>query len=145
MAKIEFNVAIDNVTGALDSEHKLVCRRKHIRDTNGIVVYTCKPEAYMVQNKRDYTYKPPKGAELAHLQRFGNAAKQTTALLHAYKFPNTATPEQLELIEQFRRRFQAQINGPADLQAPLDSEGHPKHYYRFDNFVRAMIYQELKN
>ena len=65
--------------------------------------------------------------------------------MQAYKFPDTATEEQRELLEQYRRRFQAQLNGKPDPQAPLDPQGRQKYYFRFDNFVRAMIYQELKN
>lgn len=145
MANMDFNVAIDDVTGALDSDHKLIVRQKHLRDTNGVVIHTCKREAYLRSNKRDYKHTPPQGAELAHLNHFGQAAKQTTALLQAYKFPATATPEERDLIEQFRLRFLAQIKGAADQQAPLDKNGKPKHYYRFDNFVRAMIYQELNS
>ena len=47
-------------------------------------------------------------------------------------------------LENYRRRFESQLKGQPDPQAPLDKEGKPKHYFRFDNFIRAMIYQELK-
>ena len=84
------------------------------------------------------------GAELAHLQHFGEAAKRTTVLMAAYKFPETASDEQRELLENYRRRFEAQLKGAPDPQAPLDKSGKRKYYFRFDNFIRAMIYQELK-
>lgn len=133
------------MTGALDSNHKFIQRQKHLHDTFGIEVYTCPTEAYIVANPRDYKRNPPTGAELAHLQHFGEAAKRTTALLGALKSDTEPTGEQLERLDNYRQRFQAQLRKHADPQAPLDCNGKPKRYYRFDNFVRAMIYQEMKN
>ena len=145
MAKIHYSSGIDLTTGALDSEHRLITRQKHLHDSKGKLTKECAPEVYLQRNKRDYTQTPPQGNELAHLQHFGEAAKRTTALIHAYKFPDTASDEQRELLEQFRRRFESQLDGNPDPQAPLNKEGKQKHYYRFDNFIRAMIYQELKS
>jgi len=145
MAKVDFSAGIDSATGALDSNHELITRQKHLHGPDGKITKECKHESYYQMNKRDYKHNPPIGAELAHLQHFGEAAKRTTVLIHAYKFPYTATNEQRDLIEQFRRRFQAQLEGHADPQAPFEKDGKQRHYYRFDNFMRAMIYQELKN
>ena len=145
MAKIIYSAGIDLTTGALDSDHKLITRQKHLHDTKGSVSKECEPEVYLQRNKRDYKNCPPQGAELAHLQHFGEAAKRTTALIYAYKFPDTASDEQRQLLEQFRRRFESQLKGTPDPQAPLDKEGRQKRYFRFDNFIRAMIYQELKS
>lgn len=145
MAKISYSPGIDLTTGALDTGHELITRQKHLHDTNGTLTKECKPEVYLWKHKRDYTQTPPTGAELAHLQHFGEAAKRTTVLIQAYKFPDTASEEQRTLLDQLRRRFEAQLKGNPDLQAPLDKQGKQKHYYRFDNFIRAMIYQELKN
>jgi hypothetical protein len=39
---------------------------------------------------------------------------------------------------------QKHLHAP-NLQALLDKEGRQKHYFRFDNFIRAMLYQELKS
>lgn len=145
MAEVFYSPGIEYTLGALDSGHKLITRRKHLHDTRGAITKVCKPEIYLQRNKRDYKHNPPKGAELAHLHRFGEAAKRTTALIYAYKFPDTATEEQRALLEQFRRRFEAQLKGAPDPQAPLNKEGKQKYYFRFDNFIRAMIYQELKS
>ena len=144
MAKVYYSPGIEHTTGALDSEHKLITRKKHLHGTDGALTKECHPEAYLQRNKRDYKHCPPKGGELAHLQHFGEAAKRTTALIYAYKFPDTASDEQRELLEQYRRRFESQLKGAPDPQAPLNKEGKQKHYFRFDNFIRAMIYQELK-
>ncbi len=145
MAKIHYSPGIDHTQGALDSIHQLVTRQKHLHDTAGSITKECDPEVYLQKRKRNYSQKPPKGAELAHLQHFGEAAKRTTALIYAYKFPETASEEERNLLEQYRRRFQAQLNGKPDPQAPFGKDGKQKHYFRFDNFIRAMIYQELKH
>ena len=145
MAKISYSPGIDLITGALDTKHQLVMRQKHLHDTTGKLTKECDAEVYLQKNKRDYEQTPPRGNELAHLQHFGEAAKRTTALIHAYKFPDTASEEQRALLEEYRRRFEAQLKGEADPHAPLNKEGKRKHYFRFDNFIRAMIYQELKS
>lgn len=144
MAKIFYSAGIDYTTGALDSDHKLITRIKHLHDTNGSLTKACEQEAYLQKHKRNYRHTPPKGNELAHLQHFGEAAKRTTALIYAYKFPDTASDEQRALLDQYRLRFESQLQGKPDPQAPLDKSGRQKYYFRFDNFIRAMIYQELK-
>ena len=146
MAKIHFSPGIDKTTGALDGPgHELITRQKHLHAPNGSLTKECAVEAYLQKHKRNYKQNPPKGNELAHLQHFGEAAKRTTALIYAYKFPETATDEQRALLGQFRRRFESQLKGKPDIQAPLDKTSKQKHYFRFDNFIRAMIYQELKS
>ena len=146
MAKVFYSPGIEKTTGALDgTKHELITRQKHLHAPDGSLSKECEVEAYLQKRKRDYKYNPPRGNELAHLQHFGEASKLTTALIYAYKFPDTATEEQRTQLEQFRLRFEAQLKGPADLQAPLDKTGKQKHYFRFDNFIRAMIYQELKS
>ena len=146
MAKIHYSPGIQKTTGALDSpDHEFITRQKHLHAPDGSLSKECAVEVYLQKHKRNYKQNPPRGNELAHLQHFGEAAKQTTALIYAYKFPDTASDEQRALLENFRRRFEAQLKGKPDLQAPFDKTGKQKHYFRFDNFIRAMIYQELKN
>ena len=145
MGKVHYSAGIDYVTGALDTKHELVARLKHLHDTNGALTKTCAPEIYLQKHKRNYDQTPPQGNELAHLQHFGEAAKRTTTLIYAYKFPDTASDEQRALLDQYRLRFESQLNVAPDPQAPLDKSGKQKHYFRFDNFIRAMIYQELKS
>ena len=145
MAKVEFSAGIDLILGALDTKHQLIMRQKHLHDTKGTLTKECDVEVYLWKHKRDYSQTPPQGNELAHLQHFGEAAKRTTALIHAYKFPDTASDEQRALLDEYRRRFESQLKGAPDPQAPTDKSGKQKHYFRFDNFIRAMIYQELKS
>ena len=145
MGKVHYSTGIDYVVGALDTKHELIARLKHLHDANGVLTKTCDPEIYLQKHKRNYEQTPPRGAELAHLQHFGEAAKRTTALIYAYKFPDKAPDEQCALLDQYRLRFESQLKGAPDPQAPLDKKGKQKHYFRFDNFIRAMIYQELKS
>lgn len=146
MAKVFYSPGIDLVLGALDPKHELINRQKHLHNPDGSVSKTCKPEIYLWREKRNYELKPPKGAELAHLQHFGEAAKRTKLLIYAYKFPETASDEQRQLLEQYRLRYESQRKGAPDPQAPVDKKtGKQKYYFRFDNFIRAMIYQELKS
>ena len=145
MGKVHYSTGIDYVVGALDTKHELIARLKHLHDANGVLTKTCDPEIYLQKHKRNYEQTPPRGNELAHLQHFGEAAKRTTALIYAYKFPDTASEEQRTLLDQYRLRFESQLKGAPDPQASIDKKGKPKHYFRFDNFIRAMIYQELKS
>lgn len=145
MAKVTYSAGIDLTTGALDTRHELITRVKHLHDTRGAITKQCDPEVYLQKHKRDYKQTPPQGNELAHLQHFGEAAKRTTALIYAYKFPDTASEEQRALLDEYRRRFELQLKGAPDPQAPTDKSGKQKYYFRFDNFIRAMIYQELKS
>ena len=145
MARIHYSPGIELTTGALDSDHELITRQKHLRDLKGAVSKECAPEVYLQKHKRNYDYTPPKGAELAHLQHFGDAAKRTTALMQAFRNPDQASEQERALVQQYLNRFQLQLKGPADPQAPTNTDGKQKRYYRFDNFVRAMIFQELKN
>ena len=146
MAKIHYSPGIEITTGALDGpRHEFITRQKHLHAPDGSLSKECAVEAYLQKHKRDYKNNPPRGNELAHLQHFGEAAKRTTALVYAYKFPDTASDEQRVLLEQYRRRFESQLKGAPDPQAPNDKTGRQKHYFRFDNFIRAMIYQELKS
>ena len=62
MAKILYEIPVDNMTGALDSNHRFIQRQKHLHDTSGIEVHTCPTEAYIVANPRDYKRNPPTGA-----------------------------------------------------------------------------------
>ena len=47
MAQISYSPGISLTTGALDSEHKLITRHKHLHGPNGAVTKECKPEVYL--------------------------------------------------------------------------------------------------
>jgi hypothetical protein len=108
------------------------------RDDNGRVVFEGQQEAYAVRHPRDFKRNPPKGEELAHHNRWRQACKQAHDEIN--------DPQRRDY---WLKRFYAQIPGgrgaKADPQAPIDRTTHAyKRYGRFDAFVRAMIYLELK-
>jgi hypothetical protein len=57
MGKIHFSVGIDKVIGALDSDHKLIIRQKHLHDPRGVITKECALEGYLQEHKRDYKHK----------------------------------------------------------------------------------------
>ena len=59
MAQVIYSPGIEIIKGALDTEHKLINRQKHLHDTVGTLTKECKPEIYLQRNKRDYTQTPP--------------------------------------------------------------------------------------
>lgn len=144
MAIVNYESPVRHLTGEL-SKGGMVCRRKMYRNERGGVVREGRPEVYIVRKPRDYKKNPPRGAEQAHLQLFGEAARRTTALLRALDPASSPTAEQLAELEAYRSRFLSQLTHAADPNAPLDRTGTPKRYSRFDNFVRAMIYQSLRS
>lgn len=149
------------------SKDGTIFRQKKYRSPAGAVLHTCVQEAYVVDYPRDFKKKPPKGAELANMNRFGEAHRRSLALLKAGKL----TPDELaalpaderETAEQLRAqlaayqvRFEKQFNGTPDPQAPLLPKSSPdydpryafmpqhRRYYSFPSFLRAMISMELK-
>jgi len=141
MGKATFTAAFDHITGTVDSDHKLILRQKHLHAPNGKVLKTCEPEAYFQMHKRDYKHNPAVGAELANMQRFGDAARRTKELFDAVK-AGTATEEQLRLMAEYKARYMAQLEGQPDPEAPIGKDGKQKWYMRFDNFVRTMMSQK---
>ena len=138
MGKVGFTAAFKHITGTVDSDHKLILRQKHIHAPNGKVTKTCDTEAYYQMHKRDFKHNPAVGAELANMQRFGDAARRTKELFDAVK-GGTATKEQLRLMADYKARFMAQLDGKPDAEAPIDKDGKQRYYARFDNFVRTMM------
>ena len=142
MGKIEFDAPVRTIRGQFTKDG-MISRTKKFRNEKGTVIYESEAESYKIQHPRDYTKKPATGAELAHQQMFGEAAKSTTEIMKAADPANHPTPQQVQLLQDYKQRFEAQLQGAADEDAPLDDKGAKKHYYRLDNFIRAMIYQIL--
>ena len=148
------------------SKKGVIFRQKKYRSESGAVLHTCVQEAYKVDSPRDFRKNPPKGAELANMQRFGEAHRRSLALLKAGQL----TPDELaalpdaerEAAEQlraqlaaYRTRFEKQFNGTPDPQAPLlpkssqdynpnSSKPQRRRYYSLASFLRAIIFMELK-
>ena len=145
MAEVIYQDPIKEIKGAI-AKHGVINRRKVYRDEKGRVIHEGTPEAYRVKHPRDWDKNPPQGEELKKINRFREACHRTTAILRAADPANQPTMEELALYESYNDRFQKQLKRKADPAAPIDPKtGKPKHYYRLDNFIRAMIYQELKS
>lgn len=161
MAKTVLEHPIDEIHGAL-TKKGIVNRRKKYRDSNGRIIHEGVQEGYAVCNPRDYKKKPPRGAELAHLNLFRQASLITKEILNADNpeetpavtiFPPRPTflskAEAQAMLADYRRRYQAQLPATRgthpDPQAPINKTTYaPKRYSRLDNFIRSMVYQSLK-
>jgi len=165
MAQAKLESPVAELHGKYSSDGTIF-RQKKYRSSTGTVIHTCVQESYKVANPRNFKKKPPKGDELANMNRFGEAHRRSLALIKAGKL----TPEELvalplserETVEQLRRqlaayqlRFDKQLNAEPDPQAPLLPKSSPdynphsatpqrRRYYSFPAFIRAMISMELK-
>ncbi|MBR1427288.1 MAG: hypothetical protein IJ609_00295 [Paludibacteraceae bacterium] len=148
------------------SKDGTIFRQKKYRSDTGAVLHACVQEAYKPSNPRNFKKTPPKGAELANMNRFGEAHRRAHALLNAGRL----TPDELaampaaerEATEQLRAqfaayqaRFERQLTAAPDPQAPLLPKTSPgyihnpanpqrRRYYTLVTFLRAIISMELK-
>lgn len=154
MAKIKLEAPFYSFQGAVEN-NGIIYRRKKYKDANGNIIREGEQEAYCKPNPRDYKKNPPKGNELESINRFREAARLTKLILQAptIDLASLTTQEQqlrheqlMERYVDFQKRFVAQLDGKPDPQAPLNkSTRQPNRYSRLDNFIRAMLIQELKN
>lgn len=162
MAEVIYQDPVKEIKGAL-AKHGVINRRKVYRDEKGRVVHEGTPEAYRIKHPRDWDKNPPQGEELKKINRFREACQLTKEIMQVATFgqavpsntpptdqpaqdDNTPTSDQLALYQSYKDRYYKQLSRKADPAAPIDPKtGKPKHYYRLDNFIRAMIYIEIKN
>ena len=145
MAGVIYHDPVREMHGAVE-KHGEIYRRKYYRDENGKLVGVGKKEVYTVANPRNWKKNPPKGGELDKINRFREACNRTYAILQAANPANNPTPEELATYNDYKARFQAQLDKQPDQQAPKDPATNlPKRYCRLDNFIRAIILNELKN
>lgn len=134
MAQITFAYPVNTVRGKLGKKEKVVFRQKSSYAPNGGQVSVCAPEAYVVNNPRDWQKKPATGAELAKIQRFQQACRLT----------QEALAEDSADRAQWVSRWEAQLKQP-EADAPLDPRtGKRKVYGRLDNYVRSQFLKQLK-
>ena len=145
MAEVIYQDPVKEIKGAL-AKHGVINRRKLFRDEKGRVIHEGTPEAYRVKHPRDWDKNPPQGEELKKINRFREACRLTKEVLQAANPDSAVTTEEHARYESYRERYHKQLKRKADPAAPIDPKtGKPKHYYRLDNFIRAMIYQDLKS
>jgi len=173
MAILELKNPIESLQGAL-TPRGIVHRRKMYRDSNGKIVVKGRQEAYTVEYPRDYKANPPKGAELANIncwreaanraaqlmlmERNGGEIPENKRLVYAMNHvPIYYTWQQAEpLLRDFHARFEAQLPtnqnqykylSRSDRRAAASTAVSisPKRYIQFPAFLRAMLYAELKS
>lgn len=146
---VDLDPILAGIHGAV-VKHGAIHRRKILRDSRGRIIKKCKNELYKVEKPRDFNECPQTGDELAHRVLFQNAIYHTRDILAALKPENNPTQEQLDTLQHWKTRFEAQIPGirgkKADPEAPIDSKtGKAKRYYQLNTFIRAIIYHQLKS
>ena len=145
MAGVIYHDPVREVHGAVE-KHGEIYRRKYYRDENGKLIGVGKKEVYMVANPRDWKKNPPKGGELDKINRFREACNRAYAILKTANPANNPTPEEVAAYNDYKARFKAQIDGQPDPQAPKEPATNlPRRYLRLDNFIRAIILNQLKN
>ena len=150
MATVQLTDPVHSIHGRIAKDHS-VHRRKTYRDEKGNIIGEGKQEQYDILNPRNYKKHPPKGTELANINRWQEACHRTTQILqvaqpeeltrkqrliHEFRHvPTYYTPEEAqELYNAYQVQFKAQLSRKVG-----------KHYLQFSGFVRAMIYQDLKS
>ena len=166
MAKLKLSHPVAEIHGSLDKESGIIIRQKKYRDERGRVYLEGKQEIYAMRNPRDFKKSPRRGTELANFTRWQEACQRAAQVLQAGQ-PDGPTERQLairkieqipdyytiaearEMYENFRLRFQSQLPNTRgtrpDSEAPIDpTTGQGKRYSQLPNFIRAMIFHQLK-
>ena len=162
MSQIESYAPVKNMRGEFEKNSGIVMRKKKYRAPNGSVLREGVQESYKIAHPRDFEKTPPKGAERANMQSFGDISRLTTEIIRSERYTQEAlaamTPEErtrvAELcaqLEQYRTRFYAQFKRP-DPEAPFQKKLEPgcttlkrKQYSKIDTFIQALIREKHKN
>ena len=140
MAKIKHKPHIEEMIGA-HSKDGTVERRKVFRDYDGNVTRVGRLEAY-IPKSRNYTANPIYFRERANMTAYGNASHLAQDFIDSMRNKTPLPPEKQALLDSYKARFYAQLNGPHDPIAPKDKDGNYVVYSRIDNFIRAVIRKE---
>lgn len=136
MAKIKHKPHIEEMIG--HTKGGLTERRKTFHDFDGNVTKVGRLEAY-VKEARNYKTHPILLRERANMTNFGNASHMATEFINALKFKTPLPPEKQALLDSYKARFYAQLDGTPDPIAHLEKDGTYKIYVRIDNFIRAIL------
>lgn len=166
MARIVLSQPVAEIHGAFRKGGHIINRQKKYRDERGQVVHEGVQESYAISRPRDFKKNPPRGAELANITLWTEACRRTSQILQAgqeggpterqlavrriEQVPEYYTIDEARaMYEDFRLRFQAQLPNTrgkqADSEAPIDpNTGRGKRYSQLPNFIRAIIFHQLK-
>ena len=172
VAELEFPFA--EIRGSIGKDG-IVNRKKKYRDDKGRVIFVGKQEAYKIKHPRNFKKNPPSAAEQTNMNWWTESCRRVAQINFAYKLQQLPAEEQeqelnkelyirqsnhipdyysiedaIALFADYKKRFNAQLPGirgtHPDPQAPQDPKtGLPKRYAQFPNFLRAILYQQLKS
>ena len=137
MAKIQHASDIESMLGA-HSKGGIVERRKVFRDYDGNVTKVGRLEAFRPR-PRNFKTSPALIRERANMSQFGAASHFAKELIDSLKFKTPLPPDKQTLLDGYKTRFYAQLNGTPDPIAPKDKDGNYRIYARIDNFIRAVL------
>jgi len=140
MAKIKHTPDISEMIGA-HSKDGIVERRKIFRDYDGKVTKVGRLEAYKPK-PRNFKTSPALIRERANMSQFGAASQFARQFIDALKYKTPLPPDKQALLDNYKARFYAQLNGTPDPIAPKDKDGNYLIYARIDNFIRAVLRKE---
>ena len=172
VAELEFPFA--EIRGSIGKDG-IVNRKKKYRDDKGRIIHEGKQEAYKIKHPRNFKKNPPSAAEQTNMNWWTESCRRVAQINFAYKLQQLPAEEQeqelnkelyirqsnhipdyysiedaIALFADYKKRFNAQLPGirgtHPDPQAPADPKtGLPKRYAQFPNFLRAILYQQLKS
>lgn len=173
MALADLNFPFAEIRGSIGKDG-IVNRKKKYRDDKGRIIAEGKQEAYKIKNPRNFKKNPPSAAEQANMNWWTESCRRVAQINFAYKLHQLPAEEQeralsreqyhrqfnhipdyytleeaIALFSDYKRRYNAQLPGTRgshpDPEAPKDpATGLPKRYAQFPNFLRAILYQQLK-
>mgnify|MGYP003302909249 CR=1 FL=1 len=160
MSQVTFVAPVDEMTGKFGE--KTILRKKKFRAPNGKILFEGPTESYPITNPRDFKKNPPKGAELANINLFGNVSHLAAEIIRSSSYTAeelaAMTPEEHEEVMQlqaqladFQKRYIAQAK-KTDPEAPFDTISDPnshikrrKQYKPLRTFIQAILRERLKN
>ncbi|MBO7545376.1 MAG: hypothetical protein J6T19_01520 [Paludibacteraceae bacterium] len=149
MAEPIYDYPFVELHGAVE-KHGAINRRKIFRAPDGKIIAKGKKEMYHIANPRDFDKTPQTPGERRNHENFRQAAATVKRILWAANPDNNPTPEQLEELATWQKRFKDQLprlhgNRP-DPEASIDAKtGKLKRYVLFPAFIRAIVYNQLKS
>ena len=173
MALAELEYPFAEIRGSIGKDG-IVNRKKKYRDDKGRIISEGKQEAYKIKHPRNFKKNPPSEAEQANMNWWTESCRRAAQINFVIKLDKLPAEEQErelhheQLIRQFKHipdyytfeeartlfaeyklRYNAQLPGTRgtvpDPQAPADPKtGLPKRYAQFPAFLRAILYQQLK-
>ena len=84
MSQVTFIAPVDEMTGKFGE--KTILRKKKFRAPNGKVLFEGPTESYPITNPRNYKKNPPKGAELANINLFGNISHLAAEIIRSSSY-----------------------------------------------------------